>query len=75
MQYNGKPKGNDLAEDYTLVNAFATYQANDNLKFDFRVDNLFDTKYATALNAAYTDPVIYDPGITLKLAATMRFGG
>jgi hemoglobin/transferrin/lactoferrin receptor protein len=75
VQYNGKPKGNDLADDYTLVNAFATYKANDNLKFDFRVDNLFDTKYATALNAAYTDPVVYDPGVTLKLAATMRFGG
>jgi hemoglobin/transferrin/lactoferrin receptor protein len=75
VQYNGKPKGNDLADDYTLVNAFATYQATENFKLDLRVDNLFDTKYATALNAAFTDPVIYDPGITLKLAATMRFGG
>jgi hemoglobin/transferrin/lactoferrin receptor protein len=75
VQYNGKPKGNDLADDYTLVNAFATYQANDNFKLDFRVDNLFDARYATALNAAYTNPVIYDPGITLKVAATMRFGG
>lgn len=75
IQYNGKPKGNALAEDYTLVNAFASYKANDNVKFDFRVDNLFDTKYATALNAAFTNPVIYDPGITLKLAATVRFGG
>lgn len=27
MQYNGKPKGNSVAKDYTLVNAFASYQA------------------------------------------------
>lgn len=74
VQYNGKPKGNDAAEDYTLVNAFASYQANDNFKVDFRVDNLLDTKYANPLNATTTE-VLYEPGITLKLAATMRFGG
>ncbi len=75
VQYNGKPKGNDAAEDYTVVNAFASYRASDNLKLDFRVDNLFDVKYANALNAAATDPVVNEPGVTLKLAATMRFGG
>lgn len=74
VQYNGKPKGNTLAEDYTLVNAFASYMANENLKVDFRVDNLFDVKYANPLNATTTSAV-YEPGITLKLAATMRFGG
>lgn len=74
VQYNGKPKGNPIAEDYTLINAFATYRANDNLKLDFRVDNLFDVKYANPLNVTTTQ-TIYDPGVTLKLAATMRFGG
>ncbi len=74
IQYNGKPKGNALAKDYTLVNAFASYQATDNLKVDFRADNLFDVKYANPLNATTTS-VVYEPGITLKLAATMRFGG
>lgn len=74
VQYNGRPKGNDAAEDYTLVNAFASYKANDNLKLDFRVDNLFDVKYANPLNATTTSTV-YEPGVTLKLAATMRFGG
>ena len=74
VQYNGKPKGNALAKDYTLVNAFASYQATDNLKVDFRADNLFDVKYANPLNATTTS-VVYEPGITLKLAATMRFGG
>ncbi|MER9326437.1 TonB-dependent hemoglobin/transferrin/lactoferrin family receptor [Mesorhizobium sp. M0488] len=81
VQYNGKPRGNPIAEDYTLVNAFASYQATDNLKIDFRADNLFDVKYANPLNVTTagqpSQPVFaaYEPGITLKLAATMRFGG
>ncbi|RWK95906.1 MAG: TonB-dependent hemoglobin/transferrin/lactoferrin family receptor [Mesorhizobium sp.] len=74
VQYNGKPKGNPVARDYTLVNAFASYQATDNLKVDFRTDNLFDVKYTNPLNAPATS-VVYEPGVTLKLAATMRFGG
>ncbi|MBN9255150.1 MULTISPECIES: TonB-dependent hemoglobin/transferrin/lactoferrin family receptor [unclassified Mesorhizobium] len=74
VQYNGKPKGNAIARDYTLVNAFASYQATDNLKIDFRADNLFDVKYVNPLNGSTTSP-IYEPGVTLKLAATMRFGG
>lgn len=74
VQYNGKPKGNPVAKDYTLVNAFASYQATDNFKVDFRADNLFDVKYTNPLNASATS-VIYEPGVTLKLAATMRFGG
>lgn len=74
VQYNGKPKGNPVAEDYTLVNAFASYQATDDLKVDFRADNLFDVKYANPLNGT-TTVAVYEPGITLKLAATMRFGG
>jgi hemoglobin/transferrin/lactoferrin receptor protein len=74
VQYNGKPKGNDRAEDFTLVNAFASYKANDNLQVDFRVDNIFDVKYANPLNTTTTD-ILYEPGVTLKLAATMRFGG
>ncbi|WP_292528861.1 TonB-dependent hemoglobin/transferrin/lactoferrin family receptor [Mesorhizobium sp.] len=74
VQYNGKPKGNPVARDYTLVNAFASYQATDNFKVDFRADNLFDVKYTNPLNAPATS-VVYEPGVTLKLAATMRFGG
>ncbi|MER8399862.1 TonB-dependent hemoglobin/transferrin/lactoferrin family receptor [Mesorhizobium sp. M1348] len=74
VQYNGKPQGNAVAKDYTLVNAFASYQASDNFKVDFRADNLFDVKYANPLNASTTS-VVYEPGVTLKLAATMRFGG
>ncbi|MER9694947.1 TonB-dependent receptor [Mesorhizobium sp. M0179] len=61
VQYNGKPKGNPVAKDYTLVNAFASYQATDNLKVDFRADNLFDVKYTNPLNGG-TTAVIYEPG-------------
>ena len=74
VQYNGAPEGNDTAEDYTLVNAFASYQATEDFKVDFRADNIFDVKYANPLNSSATT-TIYEPGVTLKLAATMRFGG
>ncbi|SIT53511.1 hypothetical protein BQ8794_120030 [Mesorhizobium prunaredense] len=36
--------------------------------------SLFDVKYTNPLNAPAT-VVVYEPGVTLKLAATMRFGG
>ncbi|OQM77522.1 ligand-gated channel [Pseudaminobacter manganicus] len=74
VQYNAAPRGNTVAGDYTLVNAFAQYNVNDNLKVDFRVDNLFDVTYVNALSDPSTG-VLYEPGITLKLGATMRFGG
>lgn len=74
VQHNGKPKGNATAEDYTLVNAFASYQATDDFKLDFRVDNIFDVKYANPLNTT-TTAKLYEPGVSVKVAATMRFGG
>ncbi len=81
VQYNGKPRGNEFAKDYTLVNAFASYRVNDNFKLDFRVDNIFDKKYFNALNTEFNDAGVavgtaaYEPGVTFKLAATMRWGG
>ena len=74
VQYNGAPKGNALADDFTLVNVFASYQATENFKVDFRADNLLDEQYTNPLNETTTSP-LYEPGITLKLAATMRLGG
>lgn len=73
VQYNGAPKGNDLAEDYTLVNAFANYRFNENLKLDMRVDNIFNVKYVNPLNASTTEP-LYEPGMSFKIALTQRFG-
>ncbi|EHK56215.1 TonB-dependent heme/hemoglobin receptor family protein [Mesorhizobium alhagi CCNWXJ12-2] len=74
VQYNGKPEGNPIADKYTLVNAFASYQATEDFRLDFRADNIFDVKYTNPLNASATD-IVYEPGVTLKLGATMRFGG
>jgi hemoglobin/transferrin/lactoferrin receptor protein len=74
VQYNAAPDGNPIADDYTLVNLFASYRANDNFRFDLRVDNLLDVKYANPLNAS-TTTTFFEPGINVKLAATMRFGG
>ena len=49
-------------------------QATENFKVDFRADNLLDEQYTNPLNETTTSP-LYEPGITLKLAATMRLGG
>lgn len=73
VQYNGAPAGNTIAQDHTLVNLFASYQATDDLKLNFRADNLFDVNYTNPLNAS-TTTVIYEPGLSVKLAATMRLG-
>lgn len=74
VQYNAAPKGNVYADDYTLVNAFAQYNVNDNFKVDFRADNLFDVAYVNPLSDTSSGP-LYEPGVTLKLGATLRFGG
>ena len=55
VQYNGAPKGNPIAEDYTLVNVFASYQATENFKVDFRADNLFDVHTSTRSTTSTTD--------------------
>lgn len=73
VQHNRAPRGSAVG-DYTLVNAFASYQANESFRFDLRADNIFNVKYAHPLNASTTSTV-YEPGFTLKLAATMRLGG
>lgn len=74
VQYNEAPDGAIVADDHTLVNLFASYKASENARFDLRVDNLFDVKYANPLNASATTPV-YEPGLSVKLAARVRFGG
>lgn len=73
IQFNGAPKGNETAEDYTLVNVFANYTFNENLKLDMRVDNIFNVEYVNPLNVSTTEP-IYEPGVSFKVALTQRFG-
>jgi hemoglobin/transferrin/lactoferrin receptor protein len=73
VQYNQAPRGSQVG-DHTLVNAFASYQAHENLRLDLRADNIFNVRYAHPLNASTTSTV-YEPGFSLKVGATMRFGG
>ncbi|MBX3582596.1 MAG: TonB-dependent hemoglobin/transferrin/lactoferrin family receptor [Rhizobiaceae bacterium] len=85
LQYNASADYTTLNEDgdlesyfvgdYTLVNLFASYEANENFRVDFRVDNLLNANYESALNAATLTSPLYEPGITAKIGATLRFGG
>ncbi|MDW6025838.1 TonB-dependent hemoglobin/transferrin/lactoferrin family receptor [Mesorhizobium sp. BAC0120] len=74
VQYNGTPKGNATAEDYTLVNAFASYAPNEDYRIDFRADNIFDVNYVNPLNLS-TVGTVYEPGVSLKIGLTARLGG
>ncbi|EKF19631.1 TonB-dependent receptor domain-containing protein [Nitratireductor pacificus] len=74
VQFNKAPKGSSFADDYTLVNLYANYQATDNLRFDFRVDNLLDEKYMLPM-ADVSAGSYNQPGLTVKVGATMRLGG
>lgn len=74
VQFNKAPKGSTFAEDYTLVNLYANYQATENLRFDFRVDNLLDEKYMLPM-ADISGGKYNQPGLTVKVGATMRLGG
>jgi len=68
------PDGATFAKDHTLVNAFAQYEVNENFSASFRAENLFDVRYANPLNATTTS-IVYEPGMSVKLGATLRFGG
>lgn len=74
VQFNEAPEGSTFAENYTLVNIYANYQATENLRFDFRIDNLFDEEYVVPL-VDTSDGVFSQPGLSVKVGATLRFGG
>ncbi|VVS98966.1 TonB-dependent hemoglobin/transferrin/lactoferrin family receptor [Rhizobium sp. EC-SD404] len=74
VQHNIPPSGAAFNEDYTLVNVFVDYEATDNLRFNARVDNLFDERYANPLNATTTS-TIFEPGVSFKVGLTARWGG
>ncbi|MCF1504687.1 TonB-dependent hemoglobin/transferrin/lactoferrin family receptor [Afifella sp. H1R] len=74
VEHNIAPDGAEYAKDYTLVNAFARYDVNENFRASLRAENLFDVRYANPLNATTTS-VVYEPGLSVKLGATLRFGG
>ncbi|WP_127144510.1 TonB-dependent receptor domain-containing protein [Pelagibacterium montanilacus] len=69
VQQNWAPEGSDM-DDYTVVNLFASYEASENVDLNLRVDNLFDTTYANPLSG---DPELYEPGLSIKVGATVRW--
>ncbi len=62
-----------IIDGYELVNLFASYEANDNLRFDVRLENVFDVAYGNYLNVAAGSPLL-EQGFNAKFAATLRFG-
>jgi hemoglobin/transferrin/lactoferrin receptor protein len=52
---------------YGLVDLFASYQYNDDIRGDLVIQNLFDRRYTQYLNS---EP---SPGLTAKFALTVRF--
>jgi len=62
-----------FADDYTLVNLFASYEASENFRVDLRINNLLDETYANYLNAV-SGASVFEPGFNAKLGATIRFG-
>ncbi len=62
-------------DPHTLVNLFASYEANDRLRFDLRLNNLLDEAYVNYLNAAAGGgAAVYEEGFNAKFAVTLRFG-
>lgn len=59
-----------------LVNVFANWDVNDNLKLDFGVDNIFDKAYTDPQTGWGTNPLSEQgKGRTFKIALTGRIGG
>lgn len=69
------PPGLDrrIYDDYTLVNLFASYEANENLRFDMRLNNIFDEAHGNLLNSI-AGASAFEEGFNAKFAATLRFG-
>ena len=53
---------------YQLLDLFASYNYSEDLRFDVRVDNVFDKYYINYLDL---DP---SPGISGKFSVTMKLG-
>lgn len=59
-----------------LVNVFANWDVNDNLKLDFAVDNIFDKAYTDPQSGWGSTPLSEQgKGRTFKIALTGRIGG
>ncbi|RUX57489.1 TonB-dependent receptor, partial [Mesorhizobium sp. M7A.F.Ca.US.014.04.1.1] len=63
-------------DGFDLVNVFANWRVNDNLKLDFGVDNIFNTAYTDPQSAWSTSAATEQgKGRTFKVGLTGRIGG
>jgi hemoglobin/transferrin/lactoferrin receptor protein len=62
------PTGSPESEAYNLVNLFASYQVNDNLKLSVNADNILDEDYRRYLDGSDS------PGRSLMFTVATRFG-
>lgn len=64
-------------DGFNLVNAFANWQVNDNVRLDFGVDNIFNEVYTDPQSSWSTSPLAakQGKGRTFKIALTGRIGG
>jgi len=62
-----------IIDGYELLNLFASYAPNDNLRFDVRLENILDVAYGNYINVAAGSPIL-EEGFDAKFAATLRFG-
>lgn len=71
------PNATPVVDDaFELVNVFANWRVNDNLKLDFGVDNVFNTAYTDPQSAwSTTAATEQGKGRTFKVALTGRIGG
>ncbi len=65
---NRVPTGSPESEAYNLVNLFASYEVNDNLKLSLNADNVFDEDYRRYLDGSDS------PGRSVMFTVATRFG-
>ena len=65
-----------ISDGFGLVNVFANWQINDNVRLDFGVDNVFDKAY-TDPQSSWSTTAATEQGMgrTFKIALTGRIGG
>lgn len=73
------PQGSNIPPTaaFAIVNLFASYKVNEDVLFEFGIDNLFDTYYERYLDVTTSGSSVLaspSPGLTAKLGLKVRFG-
>jgi catecholate siderophore receptor len=67
---NNNASTRQVADGFTIVNAMASYQMNENVTFQLNVDNLFDEQYIDRVGGGHFVP---GQGRSVILSATLNF--